>query len=75
MDRKTKILIYMMLVGNFGILSTQQGIIGILPEISTFFNVSISQAGLLVSLFSLIIAITGIFYLYCLQNSTEKQCL
>ena len=61
MDRKTKILIYMMLVGNFGILSTQQGIIGILPEISAFFNVSISQAGLFVSLFSLIIAITGIF--------------
>ena len=50
-----------MLLGNFGILSTQQGIIGILPEIATFFNVNISQAGLFVSMFSLIIAITGIF--------------
>lgn len=37
------------------------GIIGILPQIADYFNVGIDKAGLLVSSFSLIIAVTSLF--------------
>ncbi|WP_278739842.1 MFS transporter [Paenibacillus macerans] len=43
----------------FGILNTEMGVIGLLPSIAERFDVSITQAGLLVSLFALGIAISG----------------
>jgi predicted MFS family arabinose efflux permease len=43
----------------FGILNTEMGIIGILPSLAEHFNVSVSKAGLLVSLFALVIAVSG----------------
>ncbi len=49
------------MLGTFGVLSTEMGVVGILPQISDYFNVSITQAGLFVSLFALVIAICGIF--------------
>ncbi|MCT6593194.1 MFS transporter, partial [Pantoea dispersa] len=39
--------------------NTEMGIVGILPSIADHFHVSISQAGLLVSLFALAVAISG----------------
>lgn len=50
-----------MMLGTFGVLSTEMGVVGILPQISQYFNVDITQAGLFVSLFALTIAICGIF--------------
>jgi predicted MFS family arabinose efflux permease len=46
-------------IGVFGILNTEMGIVGILPLIADHFHVSISKAGLLVSLFALAVAISG----------------
>ena len=57
--RNANLLIFILAVGTFSILNTEVGIIGILPLIATTFSVNISQAGLLVSLFALIIAISG----------------
>lgn len=42
-----------------GIISTEFGIIGILPQIAKYYNVSIDKAGSLLSVFSLTIAVTG----------------
>jgi len=39
--------------------NTEIGVIGILPSLADYFNVSVSTAGLLVSLFALGIAIAG----------------
>lgn len=50
-----------MVLGTFGILSTEMGVVGILPQIAEYFNVSITQAGLFVSMFALTIAIFAIF--------------
>ena len=50
-----------MMFGTFGVLSTEMGVVGILPQIAQYFNVDITQAGLFVSLFALTIAICGIF--------------
>ena len=59
--KKENIIIYTMMFGTFGVLSTEMGVVGILPQIAQYFNVDITQAGLFVSLFALTIAICGIF--------------
>ena len=46
-------------VGVFGILNTEMGVVGILPAISGQYGVSLTMAGLLVSLFALAIAVSG----------------
>lgn len=57
--KQNKLLIFIITVGVFGILNTEMGVIGLLPSIADQFNVSISRAGLTVSLFALAIAISG----------------
>ncbi len=46
-------------VGVFSILNTEMGVVGILPAISQQYHVSLTTAGLLVSLFALAIALSG----------------
>ncbi|WP_242696337.1 MFS transporter [Longitalea luteola] len=53
--------IYIMALGAFGIITTEFGIIGIMPAIAKHFNVSIDTAGWLLSGFALTIALTGPF--------------
>ena len=59
MKSSKNLLIYILAVGVFGILNTEMGYIGILPNLADYFDVSVSTAGLLVSLFALAIAISG----------------
>lgn len=61
MMKNENLIIYIMMLGTFGVLSTEMGVVGILPQIAENFNVNITQAGLFVSLFALTIAICGIF--------------
>ncbi len=53
------LLIFILMVGVFGILNTEMGFIGILPYISARYDVTIVHAGLLISLFALGVAIAG----------------
>lgn len=59
MTKQNKLLIFILTVGVFGILNTEMGVIGLLPSIADHFNVSISTAGLTVSLFAIAIALSG----------------
>lgn len=59
MFKRNNLFIFILTLGVFGILNTEMGVIGILPQIAEQFNVSVSQAGLLVSLFALAVAISG----------------
>ncbi|MCK2005864.1 MFS transporter [[Brevibacterium] frigoritolerans] len=59
MDKQNKRLILILIIGVFGLLTTEMGITGILPTLAEHFNISISKAGLLVSLFALAVAISG----------------
>jgi len=59
LTKKSNLLIFIMTIGVFGILNTEMGVIGILPAIADHFHVSISKAGWLVSLFALIVAVSG----------------
>jgi MFS transporter, DHA1 family, inner membrane transport protein len=57
--KRNNLLIAILTIGVFAIINTEMGIIGILPLIAYKFHVSISKAGLLVSLFALAVAISG----------------
>jgi MFS transporter, DHA1 family, inner membrane transport protein len=57
--KQNNLLIFILTIGVFGILNTEMGVIGILPSLAEHFNVSVSKAGLLVSLFALVIAVSG----------------
>ena len=59
MDDRKNVLILILMVGVFGILNTKMGFIGILPYISESYQVTIVQAGLLISLFATGVAIAG----------------
>ena len=52
-------IIFILMVGAFGILNTEMGFIGILPYIAERYDVTIVHAGLLISLFALGVAIAG----------------
>jgi len=59
MVKNNNMLVYILAVGVFGILNTEMGFIGILPFIAAQFDVGIVEAGTLVSLFALGVAIAG----------------
>lgn len=53
--------IYILALGAFGIITTEFGVIGILPTISREFNVSMDTAGWLLSAFALTVAVSSPF--------------
>lgn len=59
MKNSKNTLLFILAVGVFGIINTEMGVIGILPDIANHFDISVSKAGLMVSLFALAIAIAG----------------
>lgn len=56
---KKKLIIFILTLGVFSIINTEMGIVGIMPLISEHFQISITEAGLMVSLFALAVAIAG----------------
>ncbi|MEK4670788.1 MFS transporter [Niallia sp. FSL R7-0271] len=59
MEKHTKLLIFILAFGVFGVLNTEMGVIGILPLLAEHYGISVTRAGLFVSLFALVVAITG----------------
>lgn len=59
MQVNKRLLIFILMIGVFGILNTEMGFIGILPYIAQRYDVTIVHAGLLISLFALGVAVSG----------------
>lgn len=57
--KKNSELLLILTFGVFGILNTEMGIIGVLPAVAERYGIDIVQAGLLVSMFALVIAFAG----------------
>jgi MFS transporter, DHA1 family, inner membrane transport protein len=57
--KHNNLLVLILTIGVFGILNTEMGVIGILPDIAEHFHISVSKAGWLVSLFALVVAVSG----------------
>lgn len=57
--KNKQVLIFILATGVFGILNTEMGFIGILPYIAENYQVTVVQAGWLISLFALGVAVAG----------------
>lgn len=75
MVKRNKLLVFILTIGVFGILNTEMGVIGLLPSIAEHFNVSISKAGWLVSLFALTIAVSGPIMPLLLSGVNRKKVM
>ncbi|MBB3125492.1 putative MFS family arabinose efflux permease [Paenibacillus rhizosphaerae] len=75
MANTKSIIIFILALGIFGIINTEMGVIGILPQIANNFNISVSQAGLLVSLFALAVAISGPFLPMLFSRMNRKSAM
>lgn len=65
---------YIGCLGFIGVITTEFGVIGILPQLATHYNISIDVAGYLLSAFALIIALTGPF-MTLLMSRFDKRTM
>ncbi|MCG7408297.1 MFS transporter [Paenibacillus sp. ACRRX] len=75
MKKVNSLLILILALGVFGIITTEMGIIGVLPQVTQKFNISASQAGWLVSIFALVVAISGPFLTLLTSGINRKVIL
>ncbi|MCR8631975.1 MFS transporter [Paenibacillus radicis (ex Xue et al. 2023)] len=68
-------LIFFLALGIFGIITTEMGMIGVLPQVTQKFHIAPSEAGYLVSAFALIVAITGPFLTLLASGMNRKAIL
>jgi predicted MFS family arabinose efflux permease len=52
-------IVYVLALGAFALITTELGVIGILPQVSEPFGITIDRAGWLLSGFALVIALLG----------------
>lgn len=67
--------IFFIALGLFGVYCIEFGVVGILPVIIDRFQVTASQAGLLVGLFALVIAVLGPFLVLFASRFNRKRIL
>lgn len=72
---KSKLLIPVLALGVFGIITTEMGIIGVLPQVSDKFGITASDAGWLVGVFALVVAVTGPFTTLFTSGINRKTVL
>lgn len=66
---------YIGCLGVIGIISTEFGVIGILPQIADYYHINIGTAGYLLSLFALTIALTGPFMVLYASRFDKKKIM
>ncbi|MCY8232659.1 MFS transporter [Priestia endophytica] len=75
MAKRNNLLIVILTIGTFGIINTEMGIIGILPSIANHFDVSVSKAGLLVSVFALTVSICSLIMPLLFSGVNRKKAM
>lgn len=71
----TKKYAYIGALGFLGIITTEFGVIGILPQIAEYYHISIDKAGILLSAFALVIALTGPFMTLLMSGFDRKKIM
>ncbi|WP_335940332.1 MFS transporter [Streptomyces sp. PTD5-9] len=59
--KRTSLTVLVLALGVFGIITTEMGMVGVLPQVSAELGVGPSAAGWLVGVFALVIAVSGPF--------------
>lgn len=67
--------LYILALGVFGIGTTEFGVIGILPQLASAFDVTIEKAGWLLSGFALAVAVSGPFMMMLLSSFRRKNLM
>jgi predicted MFS family arabinose efflux permease len=62
-------------LGFVGVITTEFGVIGILPQLAAHYRISIDQAGYLLSAFALVIALTGPFMTLLASGFDRKKVM
>ncbi|WP_439875216.1 MFS transporter [Bacillus mycoides] len=75
MKKVNPLLILTLAIGVFGIITTEMGMVGVLPQITQKFGISTTQAGFLVSIFALVVAISGPFLILLVSSINRKIIL
>ncbi|WP_439196854.1 MFS transporter [Bacillus velezensis] len=75
MKKSSSIFILFLALGVFGIITTEMGIIGVLPQVADRFHISASNAGWLVSIFAFIVAVSGPFLTLLASGINRKVIL
>jgi predicted MFS family arabinose efflux permease len=66
---------YIGCLGMIGIISTEFGVIGVLPQIAEHYQITIDKAGILLSAFALVIALTGPFMTLLTSGFDRKKVM
>lgn len=66
---------YIGCLGFIAVITTEFGVIGILPQIAEYYKISIDKAGYLLSAFALIIALTGPFMTLLTSGFDRKKIM
>ncbi|MFD2904133.1 MFS transporter [Sphingobacterium anhuiense] len=66
---------YIGCLGFLAVITTEFGIIGILPQVATHYQISIDKAGYLLSAFALVIALTGPFMTLLASRFDRKKVM
>ena len=72
---KTSATVLVLALGVFGIITTEMGMVGLLPQVSAELGVSAAAAGWLVGAFALVIAISGPFTTLLASGIDRKKVL
>ncbi|MDE1186300.1 MAG: MFS transporter [Pantoea sp.] len=75
MQNKSTLLLLALSVAVFGVITTEIAIIGLLPKLVSQLHVTPTQVGFLVSIYSVIVAITGPFITLLLSGFNKKKVL
>ncbi|MBT2574960.1 MFS transporter [Bacillus sp. ISL-51] len=75
MKKNSSIFIIFLALGVFGIITTEMGIIGVLPQVADRFHITASKAGWLVSIFALVVAVSGPFLTLLASGLNRKYIL
>ncbi|MFF9349868.1 MFS transporter [Streptomyces sp. NPDC014734] len=72
---KTSRTVLVLALGVFGIITTEMGMVGVLPQVSAELGVAPSAAGWLVGVFALVIAVSGPFTTLLASGVDRKKVL
>jgi MFS transporter, DHA1 family, inner membrane transport protein len=73
--KHNRIVIFILILSVFAAITTEMGIVGVLPQITEKFQITTSQAGLLISIFALIVALCGPFITLIVSGFNRKSLL
>jgi predicted MFS family arabinose efflux permease len=75
MQNKSTLLLLALSVAVFGVITTEIAIIGLLPKLVSQLHVTPTQVGFLVSIYAIVVAVTGPFITLMLSGLNKKTVL